>query len=208
MGYYPAKEIQPGLWIGSEGDSQNPSFFTSNGIGFVVNCTKNIPFLKQSGVDCYRIPIDDTPRDNNVILSHFPVVVQAIDSVLQRGKGVLVHCRAGMQRSAATVAAYIMFKFKLNPKNAITAIQTRKTETFWPVPTFSKALDEYNKQLAVFNSTNNNSSALAPATPRKSTQETYFTSFAPNASSRNVTNIPNTTNMPSTPRKINSRVFS
>ena len=107
--------------------------------------------LNLPGVEYYRIPIDDATDQNDTILSHFPVVVRAIDSVLQRGKGVLVHCRAGMQRSAATVAAFLMFKYNLSAKNAIAAIKARKSETFWPTPTFAEALQKYEKQLATFN---------------------------------------------------------
>ena len=152
VGYFPAKEIRPGLWIGSEGDSANASFITDHDIGLVVNCSKTIPMLNVPGVEYYRIPIDDATSNNDVILSYFPVVVRAIDSVLQRGKGVLVHCRAGMQRSAATVAAYLMFKYGLGAQNAMSAIKSRKNETFWPTPTFAVALKAYEKQLSTFNS--------------------------------------------------------
>jgi hypothetical protein len=141
--YFPAKEILQGLWIGSEGDSQNPDFFRKHNIGFVVDCSKNIPFLGLNGVDEYRIPVDDHPSNNDVMFSHFPVVVRAIDSVLQRGQGVLVHCRAGMQRSATTVAAYMMYKYNLSADDAMKAIRNKKNETFWPTPTFEKALKKY-----------------------------------------------------------------
>lgn len=151
MGYFPAKEIRPGLWIGSEGDSQNPNFMRKHNIAFVVNCSKNIPFKRVEGVDQYRIPIDDSTSNSDIILSHWPIVVRAIDSVLERGKGVLVHCRAGMQRSAATVAAYLMYKYNVSASNAMAAIKSRKNETFWPTPTFGAALKRYEKQLAEFN---------------------------------------------------------
>jgi protein-tyrosine phosphatase len=151
MGFFPAKEIRPGLWIGSEGDSRNPDFMAKHNIAFVVNCSNNIPFTVIPGVEYYRIPVDDAPSNSDVILSHWPIVVRAIDSVLQRGKGVLVHCRAGMQRSAGTVAAYLMYKYGLSAKNAMAAIKQRKSETFWPTPTFGVALGKYEKQLTTFN---------------------------------------------------------
>jgi len=151
MGYFPAKEIRPGLWIGSEGDSKSQRFMTANNIAYVVNCSKNIPFTVFPGIEYYKIPVDDSPTNSEIILQHWPIVVRAIDSVLQRGKGVLVHCRAGMQRSAATVAAYLMFKYNLSAKDAMAAIKSRKSETFWPTPTFGAALLKYEKQLAVYN---------------------------------------------------------
>lgn len=154
MGYYPAQEIQPGLWIGSKQDSQNPEFMRKHNIGLVVNATRSIPFINVPGVEQYRIPVDDATNENDTMLSHWPVVVRAIDTVLQRGKSVLVHCHAGIQRSASTVAAYLMYKYKMSADNAIAAIKSRKPETFWPVPTFSTALKNYEKQLTTFNIVN------------------------------------------------------
>jgi len=148
--YYPAKQIIPGLWIGSEGDSQDRSFFRQHNIGMIVNCSNTIPFKSTPGVEEYRVPIDDDPSNNGIILSHFPVVVRAIDAVLSRGKSVLVHCRAGMQRSASVVAAYLMFKHHMSARDAKRAIKDIKNETFWPVPTFDKALASYEKQLQAF----------------------------------------------------------
>lgn len=149
--YFPAKEIRKGLWIGSEGDSQNADFLSKHNIKFIVNCSNSIPFLDgHNDIEHYRVPIDDDPSNNAIILSHFPVIVRSIDSVLQRGKSVLVHCRAGMQRSASVVAAYLMYKYKLSADDAMRAIKSRKDETFWPTPTFSKALHEYEKQLQRF----------------------------------------------------------
>lgn len=159
MRYFPAKEIRPKLFIGSEGDSQNPDFMRDNDIGFVVNCSRNIPFLELPGVEYYRIPIDDDKTENDVLLSHLPIVVRAIDVTLSRGKGVLVHCRAGMSRSASTVAGYLMYKYGLPAKNAIASIKDRKKETFWPMPVFASALSKYEKQLAMFKKINNASDA-------------------------------------------------
>lgn len=157
MGYFPAKQIRPGLWIGSAGDASNPKFMKANDIAFVVNCTEDIPFLASvPDSNRYRIPVKDSTEFNDVMLMHFPVIVQQIDIVLNRGKGVLVHCRAGMQRSAACVAAYLMFKFNMTADAAMRAIKSVKSETFWPVPTFVMALKAYERELATFNGYNSN----------------------------------------------------
>lgn len=145
--YYPAKEIIPGLWIGSARDAQDPSFFKAHNIGMQVNVTPNVPQMNLPGVEYYHIQVYDDTAENGVLLSHFPVVVRAIDSVLKRGKGVLVHCAAGMQRSAATVAAYLMFSQKMSADEAMKYINDRKNETFYPRPTFLKALKKYESIL-------------------------------------------------------------
>lgn len=141
--YFPAKEIQTGLWIGSKGDAENPDFYTKHHISFQVNCTNSVPLINMNSVDTYRVPVDDDQTNNAIMLSHFPIIVRAIDSVLQRGQGVLVHCHAGMQRSATVVAAYLMYKYGISADDAIQAIKGRKNETFWPTPTFDKALRTY-----------------------------------------------------------------
>jgi dual specificity phosphatase 12 len=145
--YFPAKEIIKNLWIGSEGDSRSPSFYKKHGIALVINATANIPFRAPADVDTYRIPVDDSPDENQVMLSHFPTVVPLIDDVLRYGHGVLVHCRAGMQRSAAVVAAYLMWKKRMSADQAFEFINRKKNETFWPVPTFEAALRSWEDAL-------------------------------------------------------------
>ncbi len=146
--FYAAKQILPNLWIGSEGDSRNTSFFVRHDIRLVVNASKNIPFRTPTAdVRTYRVPVDDHPSENQLMLSHFPVVVLAIDEVLTYGQGVLVHCRAGMQRSAAVVAAYVMWKRGWTANRALEFINRKKNETFWPVPTFEPALRAWETQL-------------------------------------------------------------
>lgn len=143
--FYPAKQIVRNLWIGSEGDSANPGFFQRHNIRLVVNATASIPVRAPAEVQSYRIPVDDSPDENETMMRHFPTVVLLIDEVLSHGHGVLVHCRAGMQRSAAVVAAYLMWKRGLTADQAFEYINKRKPETFWPVPTFEPALRAWER---------------------------------------------------------------
>ncbi len=145
--FFPAKQIIKNLWIGSEGDSKSSSFWKAHNIKFVVNATNNIPIKVPADIQSYRVPIDDHPSENETILKHFPLVVVAMEDVLTHGHGVLVHCRAGMQRSAAVVAAYLMWKRGMTADQVFEFINKKKHETFWPVPTFEKALRAWESQL-------------------------------------------------------------
>lgn len=145
--FYPAKEIVPHLFIGSEGDSRNSSFFKKHDIRLVINCSKTIPVRAPSDVRVYRVPVDDHHSENDTMLRHLPIAVLAIDDVLRYEQGVLVHCRAGMQRSAAVVAGYLMWKQGMTADRAFEFINRKKHETFWPVPTFEGALREWESQL-------------------------------------------------------------
>lgn len=146
--FFPAKQIIPNLWIGSEGDSRSAAFFKRHNVRLVVNATANIPVrISSPDVKAYRVPVDDHPSENDTMLKHLPVVVLVIDDVLRYGHGVLVHCRAGMQRSAAVVAAYLMWKRGMTADKAFEFINAKKHETFWPVPTFEQALRAWETEL-------------------------------------------------------------
>ena len=72
-------------------------------------------------------------------LASFEVVYKL--SLEHRKGPVLVHCAAGMQRSAAVVAMYLMAK---NPgmkvEDAILYIQARRPIAFTPGPNFLRAM--------------------------------------------------------------------
>jgi protein-tyrosine phosphatase len=141
-GFYEAREIIDGLWIGSSADARNAGFIRRHKIGLIVNCSKTVPFSFK-GVLGYRVNIDDHPSENEVLYNYLPTTSRIIDEALESGKGVLVHCYAGISRSSSVTAAYLIYKLGLTPEQAIHAIQSQKPETFRPSPVFYRALRRY-----------------------------------------------------------------
>lgn len=140
MSFYPAREIIPNVWVGSAGDSRDIRFLRRHNIGLVINATKTIPFSSKYVLG-YRVPVDDHPSENDRMAEYFPITSRIIDETLKTGKGVLIHCYAGIQRSCAVAAAYLMYKNEeLSPKRAMTYIKSRKPEAFDSIPTFQRAL--------------------------------------------------------------------
>jgi protein-tyrosine phosphatase len=146
--FYPSRQIVPGLWVGSAADAQDSARARQRKIRLVVNCSKDIPATLASGtVTVLRVPIDDWTGEADVLLGHLPDAVQAIDAALERGHGVLVHCYAGMQRSAAVVAAYLMWRHGYPAREAMKRVRLAKPEAFTPRPTFGKALLRWQRAL-------------------------------------------------------------
>ena len=144
--FYPAKQILPyRLWVGSERDSQNLEAARRHGVSLVVNCTRNIPF-KVPGIKHYRVPIDDHRDERVTFVKHLPRAVALIDEHLSKGGGVLVHCYAGVSRSASVAAAYLMHKEGLTPRQALSRIRRLKPETFGNKPNFFQGLQLFNAQ--------------------------------------------------------------
>jgi rhodanese-related sulfurtransferase len=143
MNFYPAKEIIPGLWVGSSADSRNRVFLREKDIGLVVNASKTIPFTSRHILG-YRVAVDDHPSENEAMVEYFPIACRLIDETLKSDKSVLVHCYAGVQRSCAIAACYLMYKNQnLTASDAIRRIKEKKPEAFEPRPTFWSALKEY-----------------------------------------------------------------
>ncbi|GMR53900.1 hypothetical protein PMAYCL1PPCAC_24095 [Pristionchus mayeri] len=86
------------------------------GITTIVNATteENTPPVR--GVDVVRIRVDDHPSANLGI--HFHVIADKIKSVKDGGGKVLVHCMAGVSRSASLVLAYLVKYERMTLKQA------------------------------------------------------------------------------------------
>lgn len=147
--YFPAKEIVCGLWIGSKGDALDASFMKAHGIKLIVNVSRDIPTPFANSINTYRIPVDDSRSETTAILKHWPITSAAIDDVLAHGGSVLVHCYAGVQRSAATVTAYLMWKYCMGARDAMKVVNGRKAETFvWgKKATFWDSLKQWESEL-------------------------------------------------------------
>lgn len=144
--FYPAKQIVPNVWVGSRADAHDSAFMRRANIRHVINCTKDVTF-KFPRLNGFRIALDDDFLENETMARNLPIAVAVIESATSFGNdGVLVHCVAGMQRSATVVCALLMKRRGWTPSQAMQYMQTIKKETFRPYPTFSRALDDYYRK--------------------------------------------------------------
>jgi hypothetical protein len=140
----PADEIVPGLWLGNRTAALDQRWQGEKGIKCVFNCTKDIPFLPTVQRK-YRVPVDDNLQADeirNLELWSYEVVYK-MTREYQTGQPLLVHCAAGMQRSAACVAMFLMATRNMNPDQAIEFIRSKRGIAFRPWANFRPAIEGF-----------------------------------------------------------------
>jgi predicted protein tyrosine phosphatase len=135
-----AHEILPGLWLGNKTASEDSMWLREKGIHAVFNATKQLPFSPIVKYQ-YRIPVDDNlePEEIANMRRWAPEALVKIIREHRRGP-VLVHCHAGMQRSAALVAMTLMVLRGLDAEKAIKYVRDRRSVAFFPVANFKDAI--------------------------------------------------------------------
>jgi protein tyrosine/serine phosphatase len=113
----------------------------------IVNCTKHIP-LATKCKETIQIAVYDhfTECDNMIVYMNYTNVLERIHNCRMNKKPVLIHCHAGMQRSAAIVACYLIRFYNMTPDEAIRFIKSKRPIAFYPQANFMKVIqNEYQK---------------------------------------------------------------
>lgn len=143
-----ADEIIRGLWIGNARDAADGEWLRTNGIQVVFNCTKTLPFHPSVPYQ-YRIPVDDNlqPAEIKNMEDWAPEIAYKILHEYNAGRRILVHCHAGMQRSATAVAFFLMVLTGRPLIQVMYLIQNRRPITFKPSANFAPALRAFEEQV-------------------------------------------------------------
>ncbi|VDO44233.1 unnamed protein product [Onchocerca flexuosa] len=103
--YAKMTEIIPGLFICGV-SSLNSSSISHYGITHIINATNEVPNLKSlTNIQRTKLWIDDTSETN--IYPHLEQQSDLIRTIIADGGKVLVHCVAGVSRSASICLAYL-----------------------------------------------------------------------------------------------------
>jgi len=113
-------------------------------ITLVINCTIEVPLIHVPDVETMKINVDDLPSAR--IGLYFDRCADRIKMVHDRGGRTLVHCAAGVSRSASICIAYLMKYHRMSLREAYAHMKACR-QIIRPNPGFFRQLIDYETRL-------------------------------------------------------------
>lgn len=127
-------QIFPNLYLG------NYYSLYINQYDLIINCTKDLKF-NDSKSEKIRVPIEDNYILKNYDILEYLSVLDKIEFYLKKNKKVLVFCKFGFQRSTTIVYLYLIFKKKMDKKDAKELIKKNRSISYFILNNFSHIID-------------------------------------------------------------------
>lgn len=149
----PANMIIPRIWVGNYNAAKNSAFLQANSITVVVNATKDLAFQTAVPTTKYRVPVDDSLEEEDIRNMELwaPEAVYNILKEYTQGKTILIHCAAGMQRSAALAAMTLIAIRRISTDEAVRIVREQRQIAFRPGVNFYRSIKGfeayYNKSI-------------------------------------------------------------
>lgn len=140
-----ANEIIPNLWLGNRKAPLEIDNLKKCNIQLIINCTKDINYPVSPTIQTIRLSINDinTDESNTILSNEINKLTYLIDLYLKNNMGVLVHCYAGVQRSATVVLCYLIKYKHYNIEMAKVIMKDKRSIVFFPYPTFDNFINNY-----------------------------------------------------------------
>lgn len=147
-------QITEHLYLGDV-DMSNEAILQQYDITAVIRFVSGPPL--SGNIDQLHIYLQDSPFVN--IKRHFSTIVNFIDAHKEQNRKVLVHCYAGISRSATAVIAYVMWTKKMSFAKAYHYVWTR-SPVIGPNAGFVVQLKEFDEYLSHLRNQNSNAQSL------------------------------------------------
>lgn len=118
-------EILPFLYLGSAYHAARRDMLDALGITALLNVSSDCPNHFEGHYQYKCIPVEDNHKAD--ISSWFMEAIEYIDAVKDCRGRVLVHCQAGISRSATICLAYLMMKKRVRLEEAFEFVKQRRS---------------------------------------------------------------------------------
>ena len=131
------------LFLGSQA-STTSDIVTKRNIQNIISIGCN-PLV--NNVKIFKYDVDDNGDPNNlyIFFNHvIPVIHEIINDCISKNEPILVHCQAGMSRSAAVIITWLMYNKNMSYEEAYLYVKERR-----PVISPNLTFTDYMKTLKV-----------------------------------------------------------
>jgi len=121
----PIHEIEENLYLGNKTAAEDLNLLQEVGIQCIVQCLESKKLSKiYPKFDYYFVPLTDLTSAN--LSKHTPGAIKFIHENRKHGKKVLVHCAAGISRSASIIISYIMAEYQISFERALLVVKNKR----------------------------------------------------------------------------------
>ncbi len=138
--------ILDNLYLGNLNSAYDEDFLKNERINAILNCTVKEEFHNYFlNKPKFRLDVEDsrTPENIELFREKLPQSVQFIETHINNGNVVYVHCYWGLMRSATVVAAYLIKKYQYTPHEAITFIKQKRPQALSSLYNYNDLLEDY-----------------------------------------------------------------
>ncbi len=159
-----ANEIVSRLWLGNKQAAADDAWLKQHNVTAVFNCTKTLPF-SESVHRLYRVPVDDNLEPEEIAnMAAWAAETQVkLVREYKAGRTILVHCHAGMQRSAAVVAMFLITTTGMSADEAIAFVKSKRPIAFFPAVNFERAIRQWDVEFRKYRGSQQNGHAKTAA---------------------------------------------
>ena len=121
-------KIIDGLYLGDVSACSNRYMLKKVGITHILTMAIGMQPLYPKEFIYKCVDVYDIPSEN--LMPHWPAAIEFIRNAIEKGGSVLVHCYAGVSRSASTVIAYLMAEKGASYVSAATYVKKKRPVIF------------------------------------------------------------------------------
>ena len=142
-------EMLGGIWISNKKIMNNTGFIQDKNISGIVNCIKDLEFLKKNNE--YNEYIQENIKKYEIIRfsDYLCDITEFIYNRIKKGESIIIICQDGLEHSPYIILAYIIRYGLVNFDIGIKMIRTKILESFKDGFKYSDVFNRFQKKISL-----------------------------------------------------------